>query len=60
MVGYNLKEGKASTFKSWLDSKAAENIFKQMEKDCGFKFINTYFTILPSSTTGGDYDCYDW
>lgn len=58
--GYNIRQGKIETLKKWLGSEEAKGIFKQIESKSGLRYLNTYFTIIPSSNEEGDYDAYDW
>jgi hypothetical protein len=51
-----LKENKAPEFQKWLLSKDAKDIFAKIQEEVGFKYLETYFTILGI----GDYDCEDW
>jgi len=53
---YFLKPGKAGDYKDWLNSKEAKSITKSIEKETGFKYLNTYFSILGL----GEYDAEDW
>ncbi len=60
MVGYNIREGKIEALKKWLGSEEAKEIFRKIEKQSEFRYLNTYFTIIPSSSEQGDFDAYDW
>lgn len=47
---------KVAEYQKWLNSNEARRLYKQLEKETGIKYLNTYFTILGL----GDYDCEDW
>jgi hypothetical protein len=51
-TSYFLRPEKAGEYKKWLNSKEAKSITKSIEKETGFKHLNTYFPILGL----GDYD----
>jgi hypothetical protein len=53
---YYMNQEKASEFQKWLKSDRARELFAELEKETGIKYLNTYFTILGF----GDYDCEDW
>jgi hypothetical protein len=55
-TSYFLKPEKAGDYKKWLNSKEAKSIAKSIEKETGFKYLNTYFPILGL----GEYDAEDW
>lgn len=48
--------GKVVEYQKWLNSKEVRDLSDRIEKECGFKYLNAYFTILNL----GDYDCEDW
>jgi len=56
VTSYFLKPEKASEYQKWLTSKVAKGVMQRVEKETGFKYINTYFPILGI----GDYDAEDW
>ena len=60
MVGYNIKEGRARDYQNFLKSKAFKKTCQDIEKETGIKYIETYGTIIPSSSEQGDYDAYDF
>ena len=60
MSGYNIKEGRAQEFQTFLKSKAFRKACADVEKETGMKYIETYGTIIPSSAEQGDYDAYDF
>jgi len=51
-----VKPEKAAEYQKWLNSGEARQIFKHLEKETSFKYLNTYLPILGL----GDYDCEDW
>jgi len=53
---YFINQEKASEYQKWLKSDRAKELFAELEKETGIKYLNTYFTILGF----GDYDCEDW
>jgi hypothetical protein len=55
-TSYFLRAEKAGDYKEWLNSKEAKSIAKAIEKETGFKYLNTYFPILGL----GDFDAEDW
>lgn len=59
MTGYNIREGKAKALKTYLNSKSFKKLCTELEKETGMKYVQTYFTIIPSSREAGDYDGYD-
>lgn len=53
--------GQLSKLQKLLGSKEFRKIRGDIEKQCGVKYIETYFSVLPSSNTAGDYDaCEMW
>jgi hypothetical protein len=56
VISYYVRPGKATEYQKWLNSKEAQHIFDQLEKETGCKYLNTYWPILGL----GDYDCEDW
>jgi hypothetical protein len=56
MISFDLKEGRMSEYQSFLKSDEARKMFDKLEKATGFKYVQTYFSIIP---TFGDYDCYE-
>jgi hypothetical protein len=55
-MSYYIVQEKASEYQKWLKSDRAKELFAELEKETGIKYLNTYFTILGL----GDYDCEDW
>jgi len=55
-TSYYLKSEKAGDYKKWLSSRDARNVTKSIERETGFKYLNTYFSILGM----GEYDAEDW
>ena len=55
-MGYFVRPGKVTEYKQWLNSDEARRLTGQIEKECGLKYLGTYWTILGL----GDYDCEDW
>jgi hypothetical protein len=55
-TSYFLKPEKAKEYQKWLASEEAKNVFKAIEGETGFKYLNTYFPILGL----GEYDAEDW
>jgi len=55
-TSYFLKPEKVGDYQKWLNSKEAKGIEKSIEKETGFKYLNTYFPILGL----GEYDVEDW
>jgi hypothetical protein len=60
MSGYNVKEGRAREYQAFLKSKEFKRVCADVEKETGIKYVDTYTTVLPSSTEEGDYDAYDF
>jgi hypothetical protein len=58
MSGYNIREGKYKAYKSFLNSKAFKRIWAEVEEETGVRYVETYFTIIPSSHEAGDYEVY--
>jgi hypothetical protein len=59
MSGYNFKEGKVQEYQKFVGSKAFKKVCAEIEKETGMRYVDTYGTIIPSSTEEGDYDAYD-
>jgi hypothetical protein len=59
MSGYNIKEGRVQEYQAFVGSKAFKKVCADIEKETGMKYVETYGTVLPSSTEEGDYDAYD-
>jgi hypothetical protein len=53
---YYILPEKVSEYQKWLKSDRAKELGAELEKETGFKHLNTYFPILGF----GDYDCEDW
>ncbi len=53
---YFTRADKGPAYQKWLKSPGAKRLFKQFEKETGFRYLNTYFPILGV----GDYDAEDW
>ncbi len=60
MSGFNIREEKHKEYKSFLNSKRFRKVCAEIEKETGMKHLETYFTIIPSSSEEGDYDAYDF
>jgi len=60
MSGYNIREGKHKEYKAFLNSRAFKKLCVQVEAETGMKYVETYFTIIPSSLEQGDYEAYDF
>ncbi len=60
MSGYNIREGKAKAYQAFLKSRAFKKVCAEFEAETGIKYVETYGTIIPSSTEEGDYDAYDF
>ncbi len=60
MLGYNVRQGKAKAYQAFLKSRAFKKVCAELEAETGIKYVETYGTILPSSTEEGDYDAYDF
>jgi len=56
VTSYFIKPGKGIEYQKFLNSKEAQRLADQMEKETGCKYLNTYWPILGL----GDYDCEDW
>jgi len=56
IMSYCIVQDKASEYQKWLKSDRAKELFAEIEKETGFKYLDTYFPILGF----GDYDCEDW
>jgi hypothetical protein len=56
MLCFDLKEGRTSEYKNFVNSDEARKMFDKIEKATGFRYVETYFSIIPSSA---DYDCYE-
>ena len=52
--------GMSGEFQRFLASKAFRKVCAEIEKECGMKYIETYASVLPSSSEPGDYDCWDF
>lgn len=57
MVCFSLRQGKTTTYKNFVNSDEARKIFDKMEKATGFKYLETYFCIIPAADP--DYDVYE-
>jgi hypothetical protein len=53
---YYIKAEKMGEYQKWLLSDETKGLFKSFEKETGFKYLETYFTVLGF---GGDY-VEDW
>jgi len=60
MSGYNVNVGMSGEYQRFLASKAFRKVCAEIEKECGMKYIETYASVLPSSSEPGDYDCWDF
>lgn len=60
MEAYNIREGKHTAYKAFLDSSTHKKLCEQVEAETGMKYIETYLTIIPSSHEQGDYDAYEF
>ena len=62
MFGYNIREGKFNEYQAFLKSMAFKIVWKDIEKECGIKYIQTYGTVIPSpgGNEVGDFDAYDF
>jgi hypothetical protein len=59
MISYNLREGKMTEYQNFIRSSEFRQMCEDVEKKSGFKFIDTYFEVLPSAHGEGDFDAYD-
>ncbi|HJX24003.1 MAG TPA: hypothetical protein VJ574_06360 [Candidatus Bathyarchaeia archaeon] len=53
---YYIKAEKMAEYQKWLLSNEAKLLYKRLEKETGWKYLETYFTVLGF---GGDY-VEDW
>jgi len=53
---YYINQNKVAEYQKWLKSDRAKKLYAELEKETGFKYLNTYFPILGF----GEYDCEDW
>jgi len=53
---YYVKAEKMAEYQKWLLSNEAKDLCKRLEKETGWKYLETYFTVLGF---GGDY-VEDW
>jgi hypothetical protein len=60
MTGYNIREGKAQEYIDFLKSKACRKLCEELVKETGMKYLETYFSVIPSSGEQGDFDAYDF
>ena len=60
LMGYNIKEGQAGAYKKFVNSKQFKSLCREVESETRIKYMMTYFTIIPSSGEGSDYDAYDF
>jgi hypothetical protein len=58
MRGYKIKDGKAPDYQAFLASADFKKVCAQIATETGMKFVEVYFTTLPSSFEKGDYDAY--
>jgi hypothetical protein len=54
---FKLKQGKSTAYKDFVTSDEARHFFDKIEKATGFKYLNTYFCIIPA--VDPDYDVYE-
>jgi len=54
---FKLKVGKATAYKNYVASGKARELCDKVEKETGFKYLATYFPIIPASDP--DYDVYE-
>jgi len=43
MTCFNLKEGRVSEYKNFVNSNEAREMFDKLEKATGFRYVETYF-----------------
>jgi hypothetical protein len=58
MISYNIREGQLQEYRKFLSSSEFSAICKNIKKQSGFKWIETYFQIIPSAHGEGDFDVY--
>jgi hypothetical protein len=59
LIAYNVRVGKLGEYREFLNSSEFGNIRRKIEEESGFKFVETYFQIIPSAHGEGDFDAYD-
>ena len=59
ILGYKIKEGKASEFGEFLRSQRFKSLREKLQTETGIRIAETYFTVEPSSNEHGDYDAWD-
>jgi hypothetical protein len=53
---YHLKEKKSAAYQRWLLTDEARQLFAEVEKETGFRYMETYWPILGF----GAFSCEDW
>jgi hypothetical protein len=56
VTSYHLKEKKSIAYQNWLMSDEAKKMFADVEKETGFKYIETFWPIMGL----GEFGCEDW
>jgi hypothetical protein len=56
VTDYFLAQGKTTEFQDYMKSDRAKELFAELERETGVRYIDTYMTVLGF----GKYDCEDW
>ncbi|MDA4128192.1 MAG: hypothetical protein OK422_01810 [Thaumarchaeota archaeon] len=59
MIGYNIREGRVAQYQKFLGSREFKKMCEKIFEQTGVKFVQCYFSIIPSSSEQGDFDAYD-
>ena len=52
----HLKDKKSAAYQKWLLSDEAKKLFAEVEKETGFKYVETFWPIMGL----GEFSCEDW
>src|SRR3990172_1300461 len=52
----HLKDKKSAAYQKWLLSDEAKKLFAEVEKETGFKYVETFWPIMGL----GEFGCEDW